>query len=56
MSCYGEFEDVFNWAERLQLAVEVREYDEEKFFKIAKFNLRGKATDWYRKLNPAPLD
>jgi hypothetical protein len=38
------------------MATKVREYDEEKLFKIVKLNLQGKATDWYRRLNPALLD
>jgi len=27
---------VFDWVEKLQMATKVHEYDEEKFFKIAK--------------------
>lgn len=44
------------WAERLQMAIEVQEYDEEKLFKIAKLNLHGKTKDWYKRLNFVPLD
>jgi hypothetical protein len=50
------FGDVFDWVKRLQMATKVCEYDEEKFLKIAKFNLQGKAKDWYMRLNPMPLD
>jgi len=51
-----DLEDVFDWAERLHMAVEVHEYDEEKLFKITRFNLQGEAKDWYRRLNLAPPD
>ncbi len=37
------------------MAVEVKELDENKFFKIAKLNLKGKGWDQYHKLDP-PLD
>jgi hypothetical protein len=48
-------EDVFDWTKRLQVDVEVRKLDEDKLFKIAKFNLKNKAQDWYRRLGP-PFD
>jgi hypothetical protein len=51
-----EHEDVTDWAERLTMAVEVRDLDAVKLFKIAKLNLRGRARQWLRKLNPAPAD
>jgi len=51
-----ELEDMFVWAERLQMAIEVHEYGEEKLFKITKLNLRRKAKDWYKRLNPTLLD
>jgi len=38
----NDLEDVFDWVERLQMAVEVQEYDEEKLFKIARLNLCNK--------------
>lgn len=34
-----DLEDVFDWGERLHMAIEVCEYDEEKFLKIIKLNL-----------------
>ncbi len=40
-----DLEDVFDWVERLQMAVEVCEYNEEKLFKIVGFNLQGKKKD-----------
>jgi len=39
-----DMEEIFDWTKRLQMAVEVRELDEDKLFKIARFNLKGK--DW----------
>jgi len=51
-----DLEDVFDWVERLQMAIEVRKYDEEKLFKIAKFNLHNKVKYWYKRLNLTPLD
>jgi len=58
MSCFGgrEYEDVGDWAERLTMAAEVRDLTTDKLFKIAKLNLRGRAKDWFRKLQPAPVD
>ncbi len=41
-----DMEDVFDWIhQKLQMAAEVKELDEDKFFKIAKLNLKGKAWD-----------
>jgi len=51
-----EYEDVCDWAERLTMAAEVRDLNANKLFKIAKLNLRGRAKDWFRKLQPAPAD
>jgi hypothetical protein len=49
-------EDVSDWAKRLTMAVEVRDLNVDKLFKIAKFNLRGRAKKWFKKLNLAPTD
>ncbi len=51
-----DHEDVGDWAERLSMAAEVRDLNADKLFKIAKLNLRGRARDWFRKLQPAPAD
>jgi hypothetical protein len=51
-----EYEDVSDWAERLTMAAEVRDLTADKLFKIAKLNLRGRAKEWFRKLQPAPTD
>jgi predicted aspartyl protease len=51
-----EYEDVGDWAERLTMAAEVWDFTTDKMFKIAKLNLRGRAKEWFRKLQPAPAD
>jgi len=38
------------------MATEVRDLNPNKLFKIAKLNLRGRAKEWFKKLNPTPLD
>jgi hypothetical protein len=38
------------------MAVEVRELDEDKIFKIVKLNLKGKAQDWHYQLDPPHED
>jgi septation ring formation regulator EzrA len=49
-------EDVNDQAERLTMAIEVRNLNADKLFKITKLNLRGRAKEWFRKLQPAPVD
>ncbi len=51
-----EHEDVTDWAERLIMTAEVRDLNADKLFKIAKLNLRGRAREWLRRLQPAPAD
>ncbi len=51
-----DYEDVSDWAERLTMAAEVRDYNADKLFKIAKLNLHGRAKEWSRRLQPAPAD
>jgi hypothetical protein len=51
-----EHEDVSDWAERLTMAVEVQDLKADKMFKIAKLNLRGRAREWLRRLQPAPAN
>ncbi len=38
------------------MAAEVRDLTPDKLFKIAKLNLRGRAKEWFRRLQPAPID
>jgi len=38
------------------MAVEVRDLNVDKLFKIAKLNLRGRAKEWFKRLQPAPVD
>ncbi|CAM6024827.1 unnamed protein product [Sphagnum balticum] len=49
-------EDVTDWTERLTMAAEVRDLTPDKLFKIAKLNLRGRAKEWFWRLQPAPAD
>jgi len=49
-------EDVNDWAERLTMAAEVRDHNVDKLFKIAKLNLRGRAKEWFRRLQPVPAN
>jgi hypothetical protein len=51
-----DHEDVSDWAERLTMPAEVWDYNADKLFKIAKLNLRGRAKEWFRRLQPAPVD
>ncbi len=51
-----EYEDVSDWAERLTMAAEVQDLNADKLFKIAKLNLRGRAKEWFRRLQPAPAN
>jgi hypothetical protein len=51
-----DHEDVTDWAERLTMATKVRDLTPDKLFKIAKLNLRGRAKDWFRRLQPVPND
>jgi hypothetical protein len=51
-----DHEDVSDWAERLTMAVEVRNFTADKLFKIAKLNLWGRAKEWFRRLQPVPAD
>ncbi len=51
-----EFEDVLNWTNRLAMASKVRGYDEIKLLRIVRLNIRGKAQDWYKKLQHALVD
>jgi hypothetical protein len=51
-----DHEDVNDWAERLTMAAEVRNLNVDKLFKIAKLNLRGRAKEWFKRLQPVPAD
>jgi hypothetical protein len=51
-----EYEDVSDWAERLAMAAKVRDLTADKLFKIAKLNLRGRAKEWFQRLQPALAD
>jgi len=51
-----DHEDVNDWAERLMMVAEVHDLTVDKLFKIAKLNLRGRAKEWFRRLQPVPTD
>jgi hypothetical protein len=51
-----EYEDVNDWAERLTMGAEVRDLNVDNMFKIAKLNLRGRAKEWFGRLQLAPAD
>ncbi len=38
------------------MAAKVRDLNVDKFFKIAKLNLRGRAKEWFKRLQSAPAD
>jgi hypothetical protein len=38
------------------MAGEVRDLNVDKLFKITKLNLRGRAKEWFKKLNLAPTN
>jgi hypothetical protein len=38
------------------MAAEVRDLTLDKLFKIAKLNLRGRAKEWFQRLQSAPVD
>ena len=38
------------------MAAKVRDLTRDKLFKIAKLNLRGRAKEWFRRLQLAPAD
>jgi len=51
-----DHEDINDWTERLTMAAEVRDLNADKLFKIAKLNLRGRAKEWFKKMQPAPTN
>jgi hypothetical protein len=51
-----DHEDVNDWAERLTMVAEVRDLNDDKLFKIAKLNLRGRIKEWFEQFNPPPTN
>jgi hypothetical protein len=51
-----DHEDVNDWVERLIMAAEVWDLNVDKLFKITKLSLKGRAKEWFKKLNPAPTN
>jgi hypothetical protein len=48
-----DHENVNDWAKQLTMATKVRDLNVDKLFKIIKLNLRGRAKEWFKKLNHA---
>ncbi len=46
-----DHEDVNYWAERLIMVAEVKDFNDDKLFKIAKLNLHARIKEWFKKLN-----
>jgi hypothetical protein len=38
------------------MAIEVHDFNVDKIFKIIKFNLKGRAKEWFKRLNPTLAD
>jgi hypothetical protein len=38
------------------MAIEVKDFNDDELFKIAKLNLHDRANEWFKKLNPPPVD
>jgi hypothetical protein len=51
-----DHEDVNDGAEPLTMVVEVIVLNDDKLFKIAKLNLHSETKEWFKKLNPPPVD
>jgi len=51
-----DHEDVNDSVEWLTMATKVRNINVDKLFKIAKLNLKGRAKEWFKKLNPILVD
>jgi hypothetical protein len=51
-----DHEDVNDWAERFTMVAEVQDFNADKLFKIAKLNLRGRAKEWFKRLQPTRAD
>jgi hypothetical protein len=51
-----DHENANDWAERLTMAAKVRDLNGHKLFKIAKLNMRGHAKEWFKRLQPTPVD
>ncbi len=41
---------------RLTMAIKVQDLNADKLFKIVKLNLKDRAKEWFKMLQPAPAD
>jgi hypothetical protein len=48
--------DVNDWVQCLTMAAEVRDFNDDKLFKITKLNVHDRAKEWFKKLNPPLTD
>jgi hypothetical protein len=51
-----DHEDINDLAERLTMAAEVRNLNADKLFKIAKLNPKGRAKEWFKRMQPTLAD
>jgi hypothetical protein len=51
-----DHEDVNDWAEHLTVAIEVRDLNDDKLFKITKLNLGSQAKEWSKKSTISTLN
>jgi hypothetical protein len=51
-----DHEDVNDWVERLTMATKVQDLNANKNFKIAKLSLKGRAKEWFTRLQPTLAD
>jgi hypothetical protein len=51
-----DHEDVNDSAEKLTMVTKIRNLNANKLFRIAKLNLRGRAKEWFKMLQPALVD
>ncbi len=49
-------EDVNDQAKKLTMVTKVQDSNVDKLFKITKLNLRRRAKEWFKKLNPTPTN
>jgi hypothetical protein len=52
MNCFGG--KTMRMLTRLTRAVEVRDLNVDKLFKITKLNLKGRDKEWFKRLQPTP--
>ncbi len=51
-----DHEDINDWAKKLTMVIEMQDLNVDKFFKTTKLNLKRRAKEWFKILNPTPTD